>query len=160
MHRSFLRLAAALALTTLSAPITCTAAPADPGHKAIEEVVERFRTAIIDKDRPRFLSLFLPDSPVIWQASTEDASLARLRQKRPQMMKVKVSAANNYVSFIDSIVADDKRNEETFANLRIDSDGDIGSVSFDYVYLRDGVASNHGRENWALVRTEQGWKIV
>jgi hypothetical protein len=48
---------------------------------------------------------------------------------------------------------------ETFDNLRIESDGTIGSVYFDFRFLQDGKPLNRGVQTWQLVHTEDGWKI-
>jgi hypothetical protein len=51
-------------------------------RREIDGVVEAFRTAIIQRDKPRFLSLFIqPDLP--WQSVLEDQSLVQLRAKDP-----------------------------------------------------------------------------
>lgn len=131
--------------------------PAD--EAAIREVVERFRTAIIARDKAGFLALFLPGT-VAWESAIGDDSLRRLREKQPQAQKVKPDPRHNPVSFIDSIVADAESSEEKFRNLRIDGDGDVASVVFDYAFHADGRETNHGVEAWHLVRTEQGWRIV
>lgn len=147
-------LALALALGSIA---PARAAPTD--DQAIRQVIETFRTAIIDKDKARFVPLFLHEK-ITWQAVMEDNSLARIRAKRPQAIKARVFPDQNWLTFIDGIVADPKRNEETFAGITIDSDGDAASVAFDYVFLYDGKETNHGREYWHLVRTEGGWKIA
>ena len=41
--------------------------------------------------------------------------------------------------------------EEEFANVKIDTDGEVASVSFDYVFLANGIKSNWGKELWQLV---------
>ena len=48
-------------------------APADV--KAIEQVVESFRTSLINKDKPTYMSLFFSDKPedIGWQFVSEDA---------------------------------------------------------------------------------------
>ncbi|MGH8444161.1 MAG: nuclear transport factor 2 family protein [Solimonas sp.] len=149
-----------IALILLTA---CTGAPPKPvvvDHPDIRAVVESFRTAIIQRDKPRFMSLFLADTPITWQAVMEDGSLDRLRLTKPQAVKVRVKPDSTPQSFIDGIVHDDKLNEEVFENVRIDSDGDAAAVAFDYRYLYAGEETNHGREWWLLVRTDKGWKIT
>ena len=125
----------------------------------IEAVIETFRTAIIDRDRDRFSQLFLHDQP-IWQRVVSDEGLQRMRQKDPGAMKVRVNPESTYLSFIDGIVASQRRTEETFENIRIDTDGDIASVYFDYSFNADGRRTNYGKEAWHLVNTGEGWKIV
>lgn len=134
-------------------------ASADVGHVPIHAVVESFRTAIIDKDRARFLSLFAP-GPVTWQSVRGDAVLHQLRKQEPRAAKVEFSREKTPTSFIDGIVASPVRIEETFDNVRIDSDRDVASVAFDYRFLRNGLESNRGLETWHLVRSESGWRIV
>lgn len=131
--------------------------PAD--EAAIRDVVERFRTTIIARDKAGFLALFLPGT-VAWESAIGDESLRRLREKQPQAQKVKPDPKHNPVSFIDSIVTDPEPSEEKFRNLRIDGDGDVASVVFDYSFHSGPRETNHGVEAWHLVRTEQGWRIV
>ena len=141
----------ALAQTEVKAAVTPT--------QQIEAVVEAFRTAIIDKDKARFVKLFLHEN-ITWQDVTGDANLQRLRQKRPEATKVKVDPKDNYLSFIDGIVSDKDRSEEKFRNVKIDTDGDIASVYFDYSFHSNDRETNHGKEAWHLVNTDDGWKIV
>ncbi len=134
--------------------------PSDIG--AVREVVETFRTSIINKDKTTFMGLFFSDKPeeITWQAVVDDPSLEIIKSTRPQAIKARYRPDNNFVAFIDGIVASKNSEEETFSDVQIDTDGEIASVSFDYVYMASGKATNSGREKWLLVRTEQGWKIT
>ncbi|HEY0661993.1 MAG TPA: nuclear transport factor 2 family protein [Lysobacter sp.] len=125
----------------------------------IEAVIEAFRTSIIDKDKPRFVALFLHDQ-VTWQSVKGDGLLQRVRQKRPDAAKVGINRQSNHLSFIDGIVGNKERVEEKFWNTRIDTDGDIASVTFDYSFHSGNRKTNHGKEAWHLVNTGDGWKIV
>lgn len=149
-------LAAMLFLASLPA---LARAPADPDEAGIRQVIERFRTAIIERDKPRFLALFL-EGGVSWQSTLSDEGLVRIREKNPKAIKLRVNPANNPTSFIDEVVADKASSEETFDNIRIDSDGDVAAVTFDYRFLSDGKETNHGKEAWQLIRTAEGWRIV
>lgn len=136
------------------------AAPAPASDVAeINRVIESFKTAMVERDRERFLSLFLHDR-VVWQGVNGDATLERMRIKLPKATKAPINPKNTHITFIDGIIKDPKRNEEVFDNVRIDTDGDIASVYFDYIYLEDGLEANHGAESWQLVRSKAGWKIV
>ncbi len=44
--------------------------------------------------------------------------------------------------------------------MKIDTDGDLASVLFDYAFLSNGKETNHGKEAWHLLRTQDGWKIA
>lgn len=126
----------------------------------IGKVVEEFRLSIITRDKPRFLKLFPDGGRVAWQDVIGDANLHAMRKKKPDARKVNIDPADSHVSFIDNIVSKRAGSEETFDDIRIDTDGDIASVVFDYTFLSDGKAGNHGKEAWHLVRTDDGWKIV
>ena len=53
---------------------------------AIQEIVEKFRTSIISKDKETFVSLFYSENPkhVIWQLVTDDARVARIQETEPE----------------------------------------------------------------------------
>jgi len=140
------------------------ALPVAPVHAAsdnpeIRAVIESFRTSIIQKDRERFLGLFV-QADVPWQSVVDDKSLAQIKLKRPEAMKARFKQENNPVAFIDGIVKSSNASEETFSNVKIDSDGEVAAVSFDYSFLLNGRPTNWGKECWLMVRTEQGWKIT
>jgi hypothetical protein len=152
-------IARCFALSLLAATALPAFASEETDHAEIRAVIESFRTSIIERDKPRFLALFVqPDLP--WQSVLGDSSLAQLRAKRPEAVKARYKPDNNPTAFIDSIVKSEKRSEETFDNIRIDADADVAAVSFDYAFLSDGRKTNWGQESWLLVRTEDGWKIT
>jgi ketosteroid isomerase-like protein len=149
--------ASALLLFAFAAP--AMAKGHDDDRVAIRAVVESFRTAIIARDKPRFLALFVkPDLP--WQSVLTDRSLDTVRRDSPQAIKARFKSENNPTVFIDDIVASATSSEETFSNVKIVSDGDVATVTFDYTFLAGGKPTNSGLECWLLVRTETGWKIT
>lgn len=131
----------------------------EQAKQQIQTVIESFRTAIIDRDKNRFMQLFLHEQPM-WQRVMSDEGLKRIRQKNPEASKVRVDPESTYRSFIEGIVASHRSSEETFENVRIETDGDIASVWFDYSFKADGRKTNYGKEAWHLVNTGAGWKIV
>jgi ketosteroid isomerase-like protein len=145
----------------MSSPVMAQASPKDTGTPVnqIEAVIEDFRSAIITKDKDRFVKLLLHED-ITWQSVMNDESLQRIRQKNSNAAKVEVNRKNNPITFIDGIVAGKHRIEEKFSNIRIDTDGDVASVYFDYSFHVDGRETNHGKEAWHLVNTEAGWKLV
>lgn len=134
---------------------------ADPDVAAIEQVVESFRTSLIDKDKARYMGLFFSDKPedIGWQFVSEDTRLVHIRKTRPDAIKARRIPGNNFISLIDRAVATREPREETFSNVHIETDGEIASASFDYTFLANGEKTNWGKEMWQLVRTENGWKI-
>ena len=163
-------------MQTSKAPLALLALllSASPGHagnnspahspadgKAIEQVVESFRTSLINKDKPTYMSLFFSDKAedIGWQFVSEDVRLQDIRKAKPDAIKARQIPANNFIALIDGAVASPKPKEEKFSNTKIETDGDVASVSFDYSFHDDGVKTNWGKEMWQLIRTEQGWKI-
>jgi ketosteroid isomerase-like protein len=129
---------------------------------AIRQVVESFRTSIIKKDKATYMALFFSDQPgdIVWQFVSEDTRLEQLRKTKPDAIKARRIPSNNFISLIDGVTATKEPMEETFANISIDTDGEIAAVSFDYTFLANTRKTNWGREMWQLVRTENGWKII
>jgi ketosteroid isomerase-like protein len=130
------------------------------GKQEIERVIETFRTAIINKDKDAFLKLLLRED-IPWVGVNSDAAVkliaARINtNKAPD----KLSSRGSARSFIEDIVSDKTRREETFDNVRIESDGEVAQVWFDYSYNIGSYKANWGKESWQLVRTADGWKIV
>lgn len=129
---------------------------------AIQQIVERFGAAFRNKDVKSFPDLFYSAKPeeVIWQFVVEDSRLARIQQFKPEARKARHVPENNYLTAIQAIAADPLPTEEKFFNVKIDTDGEVGSVNFDYIVLVGGEEKNWGREMWHLVRTDRGWKII
>ncbi len=148
-----------LAAISFAFALSCLPARAAEGDAGIRAVIESFRTSIIEKDRERFLDLFV-QRDVPWQSVLDDESLARIQVQRPEAIKARFKQENNPVAFIDGIVASKNRSEETFSNIRIDSDGEVAAVTFDYSFVLNGKPTNWGKEAWLMVRTEAGWKIT
>nr|WP_279158278.1 hypothetical protein [Pseudomonas corrugata] len=136
-------------------------APANSDIAAVRQVVESFRTSLINKDKQTYMSLFFSDKPedIGWQFVSEDTRLEHIRKTKPDAIKARQIPGNNFISLIDGAIATKEPREETFSNVSIDTDGEIASVSFDYTFLANGTTTNWGKEMWQLVRTENGWKI-
>lgn len=153
-------LAACLSITSAHA---AAAPPAthDQDVAAIKQVVEAFRTSLIEKDKAKYMSLFFSDKPddIGWQFVSEDRRLEHIRENKPDAIKARQIPGNNFVGLIDGAVATREPREETFSNVTVDTDGDIASVAFDYTFLANSQKTNWGKEMWQLVRTEEGWKI-
>ena len=143
----------------LSFPAFAQTPARNPDTASVEAVIAAFSACIVDKDKERFVKLFLHENTA-WQNVTGDANLRKVREKKPEMLKVRINPKKSHLSFIDGIVADKEKDEEKFRDIKIESDGDIASVYFDYSFHADGKETNHGKEAWHLVRTDDGWKIV
>lgn len=149
----------ALALSCLLAlPVLAQATPSND-DAAIHAVIEKFRSAIVHKDKPGFLALFA-SSPVTWRTVYGDAMLQAIKQRHPEATKAPYDARENYSRFIDLVSSHKGPVEESFDHIRIDSDGDVASVNFDYTFRMDNRETNRGQESWQLLRTDDGWRIV
>lgn len=155
-----LALIAALALGIASGQ--AASAPAytrSQAERDLRGVLETFRTSIIRKDKTAFLALFHKGS-VVWQGVDSDALVAKFRRRAGVEAKAAIDPARNPLSFIENIANEKDRSEERFDNVVIDTDGDIASITFDFVYLLNDRPINVGKESWHLVRSEDGWRIV
>jgi hypothetical protein len=147
--------------TLLAVAMPSFAATKEEEREKIQAVVETFRTSLINKDPVTFMTLFLkPDIP--WIGVMTDQTLARQNAAGPDTNTRKVAklfTGDNPNDFIKWISENKSPIEETFDNVRIDTDGDVAQVWFDYTFKDAGYKQNWGKEAWHLVRTEKGWKI-
>lgn len=134
--------------------------PADARQK-IEALVETFRQAIINKDAAGFMQLFLRDD-ITWTGVYTDGSVDRYNAslKDPKEARSPKVQASTPRKFIEKIARAPEARTETFSNVRIDTDGEVAQVWFDYAFMVGDYKNNWGKESWQLVRTEAGWKIA
>ena len=155
-----------LAATSLSLALLFAAPPSfaqDPAESRaqIEAVIETFRKAIVEKDVASFMPLFLRED-ISWVGVYTDGSVERYhaRLKDPKAPRPPRSFSSTPRRFIENIARSTDSRAETFSNVRIDTDGDVAQVWFDYSYLIGDYRNNWGKESWQMVRTETGWKIA
>lgn len=155
-------LAASALCLTLFATLPRQALAENPAHsrQKIEAVIEAFKNALADKDKEGFMRLFLRED-ITWVGVYTDGSVARYRAglKDPNEQTPKTSGGTPR-KFIESIARKPEARTETFENVRIDTDGEMAQVLFDYSFMTDGYRSSWGKESWQMVRTENGWKIA
>ena len=146
---------------SLSTPLPALAQNPAADKQQIEAIVETFRMAIINKDPDSFMKLFLHED-ITWSGVMSDGSLERINAsiKDPAEPRPKKYFNSKPRKFIEGIAKRPARLEETFDTIRIDSDGDVAQVWFDYTFVEDGHKNNWGKESWQMVRTATGWKIA
>jgi len=145
-----------------TSPQYAVAQTADGSDKVqIERVIETFRAALVNKDEEAFLRLFLKED-ITWTGVTTDASIERMYANRPKPeMKRPFKFFNSSPrEFIGFVVKNKEKIDETISNVRIDSDGDVAQVWFDYNFVSGSYKENWGKESWQMVRTGDGWKIA
>ena len=67
---------------------------------------------------------------------------------------------DRYRTFTDFVARTPRPLDERMDDMRIATDGEVGTVAFRYVFFVDGKATNHGMETWQVVRTPGGWRIA
>jgi SnoaL-like domain len=148
-------LASALLASALLTPPFFTAAHAAPaGDDAvavaeIDGIVKAFQAAIIARDGGALEAMFLPTDNSWLTVASEG-------RRRPGQPRVRPSS---YRQFAQSVAASKVPVEERFHNVRIHSNGSIGTVYFDFEFVEDGKVVNKGAESWHMVKTDEGWKI-
>ena len=152
-------LAAALMLGPANGQVAVPAYTRAQAERDLLGVIETFRTSIIRKDKVAFLALF-HNGTVVWQGVDSDALMAKSGRRADVDAKAAFDPARSPRSFIEGIANEKDRSEERFDNIAIDTDGDVASITFDFVYLLNGRPINVGKESWHLVRSVNGWKIV
>jgi len=158
LPRNVALFAATLLVTSCAQAETPASASSPVAAKAeINQLVDTFKAAVIAKDGAKLGMLFVAENSS-WFSAMDTASLERTRAKKPDAKRVRAEpdAYKGFTTFVGSTT---HAIEETFDNVRIDTDGVVGSVYFDYVFLLDGKPTNHGNETWQVVRTDEGWKI-
>lgn len=134
-------------------------------YKTIKSVINAFEQSIQDKDKSRFLNLFIDTSSPMIAVVSKEGMITR----RAAVEKINKENNKNFVAtktwellpteMIDMIVSEKVSSREEFDNINIVSDGNIAHVYFDYVYYKDNIKQNWGSESWQLVQTLAGWKI-
>jgi ketosteroid isomerase-like protein len=136
-----------------------TAAPcaAQESPKAqVQQVVDRFQASLKAKDTQALGELFLPESKA-WITTLGEPSFSEVKAKHPEVPRYKAGSLQEFTDFVGKAKGSV---EERFHDVRIETDGSVASVYFDFEFLMDGKVGNHGAETWQLVRTDQGWKIA
>jgi hypothetical protein len=154
--KTLLLAATCLALVTGSVHAASTSdTVASNAQSQIQQVIRRFQTAITKKDKAGLTDLFLPDNNS-WIAVPTEATYRIVHAKHP---KARRFMPGNYAEFVDFIAASPEHMEEKFSNVKIDTDGAVASVYFDFAFLGNGHPQNRGSETWQLINTGDGWKI-
>jgi hypothetical protein len=131
----------------------CRAAASDQAQ--IEQIVERFKAAIIAHDQKGLEALFVPEGGS-WFEVLGESAFQQIKARKPGLSRVH---PDNYRHFAEMVGGAKQAVEEKFDNVRIHTDGAVASVYFDFVFLVDGKRNNVGSETWQLVHTNEGWKI-
>jgi hypothetical protein len=133
----------------------CLAGPAhaaDTDAAAIRQLVQQFQAAIVAHDGKTLGSLFVPEGGS-WLSVLDEPTYAAAKARNPAAPR---SMPSTWQKFADFVAHSDKPIEERFYDVRIDSNGTVASVWFDFDFLEGGKVTNRGSETWQLVRTDEG----
>ncbi|SDG67378.1 nuclear transport factor 2 family protein [Dyella sp. 333MFSha] len=130
---------------------------ADAPKAEIQHAVDTFQAALKAHDAKSVSSLFLNDN-ISWYTSLGDASFTSVKARHSEVTTA--YKAGTLKQFTDFIGSGKVQVEERFHNIRIDTDGTVASVYFDFDFLADGKIANHGAETWQMIHTPDGWKIA
>ncbi|HEY4293161.1 nuclear transport factor 2 family protein [Luteibacter sp.] len=151
-----MRLRGLLASLAFLVFLPTASAAADSPKAEIEQVVARFQAALKAHDRSALAGLFLADSKAWWNILSEP-SFQKLKAKHPEVARYK---AGTWQQFADFVGTTKMSIEERFHNVRIETNGNVASVYFDFEFLADGKVANKGAETWQVLHTDEGWKIA
>jgi hypothetical protein len=102
-------------------------------NQNIAMVIEAFRLAIINKDKPVFVNLFYNET-VPWLGVVSDKTMAGASKSKERERKRNKVSGGEYLSFIDWIVSTPKVIEEKFWDIKILHDSDVATVHFKYSF--------------------------
>jgi hypothetical protein len=130
-------------------------------RQQVELVIEKFKKTMINKDIDGFMKLFLRED-ITWAAVYTDSSVERYNAslKDPNEPRAPKVQGGSPRKFITSIAKAKEVRSETFSNVRIDTDGEVAHVWFDYTFMVGDYKNNWGKESWQLVRAGSEWKIA
>jgi SnoaL-like domain len=151
---SRMRITSPMAALLLLTTVPCVAQ--DSPKAQVQQVVDRFQTSLKAKDTQALSALFLPESKA-WITTLGEPSFTNVKAKHPEVTRYKSGSLQEFTDFVGKAKVSV---EERFHHVRIETDGSVASVYFDFEFLMDGKVGNHGAETWQLVRTDQGWKIA
>lgn len=138
---------------------------AEEDHQTIKSVMNAFEQSIIEKDKERFLSLFVSaDAPMYGVVSERSMVkrrklVAEINKKENKNFPVTKHWTSSPEKMMNRIVNSTLQSKEVFSNVRITTDNDIAVVYSDYEYFKGTKKNNWGSESWHMIRTVKGWKI-
>lgn len=125
-------------------------------QKQLHAIVHTFKEALKNKNAAKFSNLFY-DSKIPWIAVFSKEMHNQKSKTKPNYPRTV-----NFGSYRTpaEMLAGDEDREEKIANVKIDSDGYLAWIHFDYEDYLEGVKQAYGTEAWSLIKDGEHWKIV
>jgi len=124
--------------------------------RKISSLVEEFRLDVIRKDGSAIKKLMLHPN-VLFHSIDNQESVDNARKLNPQFDGIGPSALDGFVTVLAT--SKDKL-EETFQNIEIRQDGDLGLVTFNYDFVINDKIHHSGLEHWQVRKIDGQWKIL
>lgn len=122
----------------------------------VRRLMEAYHRAVVSHDGARLQALFVPQGSA-WFKVLSDEAYARMSAKTPGVAKALPGDVQSFAAYVSTTRSS---LDPQHGHVRIQSDGTIASVYFDFRFLVDGKEENRGSESWQLVKGADGWRIV
>ena len=122
----------------------------------IGNLVEEFRQDIIHRDGAALTKLML-NRNVLFHSIDNQESVDNARKLNAQFDGIGPSALDGFVTLLAT--SKDKL-EETFQNIEIRQDGDLGLVTMNYDFVINDKIHHSGLEHWQVRKIDGQWKIL
>ncbi|MEW9571598.1 hypothetical protein ABQJ54_07530 [Rhodanobacter sp. Si-c] len=143
-----------LVVGALAVPCVMAAAPTAPKSEdrdmaALHTLWNNYQQAVARKDAPALLAMYASgDVPVIGGIAQKSYAVISAANKQPVPRTISSTAR-------EDVTGEVRMPPDQTENLDIHSDGEVGSVSWDYK-----AKVGHGRIIWTTIYTNDGWKIA
>ena len=122
----------------------------------ISSLLEEFRQDIIHKDGYAVTKLMLNPN-VLFHSIDNQETVEKARKLNAQFDGIGPSALDGFVTLLAT--SKDKL-EETFQNIEIRQDGDLGLVTMNYDFVINDKIHHSGLEHWQVRKIDGQWKIL
>ena len=122
----------------------------------ISSLVEEFRLDIIHKDGDALRKLVLNPDVLFHHINTQE-EIASARKHNAHFDGIGPSQLDEFAKLLAT--SKDKL-EETFQNIEIRQDGDLGLVTFNYDFVINDKIHHSGIEHWQVQKIDGQWKIL
>jgi uncharacterized protein (TIGR02246 family) len=137
-------------------PYDCKVTSAATDTVEIQQVMEAYHHAVVTHDGAGLAALFIPEGGT-WLKVLSQSAYARAKAGSAAVSKVR---SGSYAEFAKFVSGSKMSLDPKHSNVRIQSDGAIAAVYFDFVFLIGGKEENRGSESWQLVKGDDGWRIA
>lgn len=122
----------------------------------ISNLLEEFRQDIVHKDGFALTKLILNPN-VLFHSIDDQESVDKSRKLNAQFDGIGPGALDGFATLLAT--SKDKL-EETFRNVEIRQDGNLGLVTFNYDFVVNDKVHHSGLEHWQVRKIDGQWKIL